>query len=322
MRDFDISKNQMRDAIDRTAVVVVTAVFVLLLALLVMATFGAFERKEDAGKGKKAAVVPASVSYTETDAETTEAETVPETTTAPSIDPEVLAAYDPGTMDSSAAVASVMAQRYPDTVLGVTEDAGAEYLARIVFLGDSTTYGLRRYSMLPEGRDTKQVWTPSSGTLTLSQANIATIVYPETDEEITIAEAVERKKPDILVITLGVNGVSFMKEEYFKDEYTKLVQNIRTISPATKIILQSIFPIARSYDKQAQINNTNITEANRWILDVAVKCGVKYLDTTSILADEEGFLPESYQNGDGIHFNETGFKAELDYIRCHAWPNP
>ncbi len=312
----------MRDTVDRTAVGVVIAVVFLILALCVLGTFGAFDRREGTKSPAKAPAAADTSAGTEA-AETAEtaagAETLPETTAAPAIDPEVLAAYDPGALDATAVVASTLAQRYPDTVLGVTEDAGAEYLARIVFLGDSTTYGLRRYSMLPEGRDTKQVWTPSSGTLTLSQANIAAIVYPETDEEITIAEAVERKKPDILVITLGVNGVSFMKEEYFKSEYTKLVQNVRSISPATKIILQSIFPIARSYDKQAQINNTNITEANSWILDVAVKCGVRYLDTTSILADAEGFLPESYQNGDGIHFNEAGFKAELDYIRCHAW---
>ena len=78
---------------------------------------------------------------------------------------------------------------YPDTVLAETADAGQAYINKIVFLGDSTTYGLRAYKMLAGGKDTTQVWTPKTGTLTLSQASFATIVYPETDEELTIADA-------------------------------------------------------------------------------------------------------------------------------------
>lgn len=78
---------------------------------------------------------------------------------------------------------------YPDTVLAETADAGQAYIDKLVFLGDSTTYGLRAYKMLAGGKDTTQVWTPKTGTLTLSQASFATIVYPETDEELTIADA-------------------------------------------------------------------------------------------------------------------------------------
>ena len=93
--------------------------------------------------------------------------------------------------------------QYPDTVLAETADAGQAYIDKIVFLGDSTTYGLRAYKMLAGGKDTTQVWTPKTGTLTLSQASFATIVYPETDEELTIADAVAKKKPEYLVLHEG-----------------------------------------------------------------------------------------------------------------------
>ena len=85
-----------------------------------------------------------------------------------------------------------------------------------------------------------------SGTLTLSYYNIATIVYPETGEELSIADAVARAKPEILVITLGVNGVSFMDEAWFTRDYTALVQMVQAASPNTKIILNSIYPVAAS----------------------------------------------------------------------------
>ena len=209
---------------------------------------------------------------------------------------------------------------YPDTVLAETADAGQAYIDKIVFLGDSTTYGLRAYKMLAGGKDTTQVWTPKTGTLTLSQASFATIVYPETDEELTIADAVAKKKPEYLIITLGVNGVSFMKEDYFKSEYKKIIESVQTASPDTKIICQSIFPVAKSYARLDSINNDLIDAANKWICEIAAECGVKYLDTNSALRDADGWLPEDYHNGDGMHLQTNSFTIELNNIRTHAWP--
>lgn len=209
---------------------------------------------------------------------------------------------------------------YPDTVLAETADAGQAYIDKLVFLGDSTTYGLRAYKMLAGGKDTTQVWTPKIGTLTLSQASFATIVYPETDEELTIADAVAKKKPEYLVITLGVNGVSFMKEDYFKSEYKKIIESVQTASPDTKIICQSIFPVAKTYARLESINNELIDAANKWICEIAAECGVKYLDTNSALRDADGWLPEDYHNGDGMHLQTNSFTIELNNIRTHAWP--
>lgn len=206
-------------------------------------------------------------------------------------------------------------------ILSETEDAGQEYLDSIVFLGDSTTYSLLYYEKLSGGKDSTQVWTPASRTLTLDHAVTTTILYPETGEEITVEEALRRKQPAVMVITLGVNGISYMNEEYFKSAYTKLVNLITKTSPDTQIILQSIFPVAKSWEKTASINNDKITNANSWIRDVADDCQVSYLDTISVLATgDDGYLPEEYQNGDGLHLNSDGCDLVIQYIRTHALP--
>lgn len=206
-------------------------------------------------------------------------------------------------------------------VLTESADAGQEYLDKIIFLGDSTTYSFLYYEKLSGGKDSLQVWTPTSRTLTLDHAVTTTILYPDTDKEITIAEAAALKKPEIMVITLGVNGISYMNEEYFKSSYTKLVNKIADASPDTKIILQSIFPVAASWEKTKSINNEKINNANEWIRDVADSCEVRYLDSISVLAVAEGgFLPESYQNGDGLHLNSDSCGIVLNYIRTHALP--
>lgn len=253
--------------------------------------------------------------------DTTAPETAPETTAPVTTAPETTVPSEPIDVpvgNTPEEIAAYLAE-YPDTVLGVTEDAGQEYIDKLTFLGDSTTYGLIHYGMLKDGKNTKQVWTPASGTLTLSQASFATIVYPETGEEITIVDAVTRSQPEYLVITLGVNGVSFMDEDYFKSEYKKLVESVQTASPDTKIICQSIFPVARSYELLDSINNDKIDAANKWICEVAADCGVKYLDTNSVLRDSEGWLPEEYHNGDGMHLATNSFTIELNNLRTHAW---
>jgi len=269
-----------------------------------------------------AETLPAETTEAVTDEETTTAEetTVPEETTAEPLPVVIPFEITNAELQTMFEQIYGVENEYSGTVLPEGEDAGQEYLDRIVFLGDSITYGLKRYSMLSGGYSTKQVWTPASGTLTLAYVMSASIVYPETGREISIADAVAAKKPDIMVITLGMNGVSFMKEDYFKSVYTKLVEMIQETSPETKIILQSIMPIARSYEKQISINNKKIAQANVWIAQVARDCGVHYVNTLTALIAEDGYLPEAYQNGDGMHFNKDGYALMLDYLRRHPYP--
>ena len=218
---------------------------------------------------------------------------------------------------------SAPAQRPPQdaTTLSETDDMGREYLDKFVFLGDSTTYGLGYYyshgysNLVPP----EQIWTPANGTLTLDQWNYVNIVYPQTGEEMKLVDLLELAKPEYICITLGVNGVSFMKEDYFKESYTALVKKIQEVSPATTIVLNSIYPVTVGYEaKDNGINNLKIEAANLWVHDVAKSCGVHYLDSASALINENRVLPDSYTNGDGLHLNGESFGLVIDYLRTHG----
>lgn len=246
----------------------------------------------------------------------------PQPTEDPQPDPSPEISFDP-IPDPTPSANSEYAQINTSSpaLLRGTGDMGQEYIDSITFLGDSTTYGLKAYAVLTDGKKTKQVWTPSNGTLTLSYQGFVDIWYPDDETEISIRAAVERKKPTRMIITLGVNGISFMDKEYFISEYTDLVTSIQEISPDTQIILQSIFPIASNYEYQKDINNRKICEANTWILSVAEDTGVKYLNTYTVLIGENDYMIDKYQNGDGLHLNEIGFQVVLDYIRTHGYPD-
>lgn len=229
----------------------------------------------------------------------------------PAVDPGTVTTEEPGTTETAA----------PTTILGETADAGQAYIDKLTFLGDSTTYGLWYYNVLTGGRETNQVWTPKSGTLALFNYATATIEYPRpgSGNEISIQEAARQGQPEYLVITLGVNGVSSMDEESFKECYTNLINNILAVSPNTKIICNSIYPNMTSYQYYDSINNENITRANGWIQDIAASTGTRYADSCSVLKDSSGALRAEYCNGDGIHLNADGFNAVLNYLRTHAY---
>ena len=209
-------------------------------------------------------------------------------------------------------------------ILGETADAGQGYIDRLTFLGDSTTYGLWYYSneapLLTGELESQQVWTPDSGTLALFNYATATVECPTPNgPELTIAQACALKQPEYLVITLGVNGVATMDEEWFKEDYTAVVNIVKENSPNTKIICNSIYPVGRNYSELASINNEKINAANEWIKQVAAETGTKYSDTCSVLKDSEGWLRDDYQNGDYLHLNAAGFTAVLQYLRTHAY---
>lgn len=208
------------------------------------------------------------------------------------------------------------------TVLGSTPDYGQQYIDSIVFLGDSTTAHMRSRGVLKDGRDTKQVWSGENNTLNLDyNIDTTTIVYPETGEKVTIGKAAEMKKPEYMVITMGINnGVAYCDEAKFKAYYQKIIDAIKNSSPNTRIMLQSIFPVTKQKQEETpSISNSRIDNANEWVKQIAEQNNLRYLDTASILKDSSGNLKSEYDNGDGLHMTASGYTALLDYIRTHGY---
>ena len=204
------------------------------------------------------------------------------------------------------------------TLLGESEDMGQEYIDKLVFLVDATNVGLRSYGVLSGGKSTTQVWRTTSGTLTLSGICEKKIIYPETSVEMTVAQAAKKKKPEYLIIALGFEGMNQISREKFIEEYTALINTVKAASPDTKIILQSVYPIASRV--KGKVTNAKIDELNSAIYSLAQSCEVKYLDTCTVLKDSSGAMKDELDNGGtGWNLNAKGFETVLSYIRTHAY---
>lgn len=225
-------------------------------------------------------------------------------------------------------------------ILQEGEDGGDAYQDSLTFLGDSTTYGLLDRGLLSGGKDSKQVWFGVTGhTITFKFHDTIKITdtydygTPDLSSGLTIKQMAEKKKPEILVITLGVTGgVSYfsnnMTEELFTAIYAKLIDDILSSSPNTKIICNTIYPVCKVVNTEtvdADITNPNIKIANGWI-EKTVRSyyesgkNVYFLDSYSALVGEDGYLPANYTNGDGLHLSDSALLAVLQLLRTHRIP--
>lgn len=215
-----------------------------------------------------------------------------------------------------------------EVTLDETPDAGMAYIDQMIFFGESTTSHLRSRGVLTGGRDTPQVWDDaSSGTKTLSSKLLSeTIDYPKTGEKLTIAEAVEREKPAYIVLSFGLNNISgfIANKSLYVNNYSRLIRAIQTASPDTRIILQSVYPVTLDCSAWKE-NGATVSEytrtLNSWLPEIAASFeNVRFVDTASVLTDDEGCLISSYDfNGDGIHLTTSAYEQILLYLRTHAW---
>ena len=195
-----------------------------------------------------------------------------------------------------------------------SEPMNESYLRETVFLCDSTLYRLKRNLAEPE-----QIWTGAEFTQTLAYQSTFEILDPYDNVERPIREVVSLHKPARMIITPGINGLSFMSFDEVHDEYLDLVTDIKKISPETDLILQSILPMNRDMFRwsNADVDNKKITKANSIILDIAEETGCKYLDTFSVLIGEDGYAKEELFQ-DGLHPNNDGLQMIMDYINTHG----
>ncbi len=205
------------------------------------------------------------------------------------------------------------------TQLEETYDYGEGYLKSIVFICDKTFTPITSYE---ENISPDQIWTGTDGTLTLDRGiSGASVVTAGRPDGISIPSAIESSKPQYVIITVGIeNGVNHCTEEKFKEYYSDLVSKIKTASPDTKIILQSVFPVSKNAEKEdPSISNDRIDAANRYISSLAKELSVRYLNTASALKGEDGRLDPKYDSGDGITLNQDGFQAIVQYIKTHGY---
>ena len=210
----------------------------------------------------------------------------------------------------------------------------SDCLRATYFLGDSNTAHLAHegYAAIFGMVEPTHIFTGSQNTLMLDFD--MHVQNPESHDVVSVSEAVAKARPEYLIITLGYNGYANANEpkkasldRLFHMSYKALINDIKSASPKTEIIIQSIFPVTKG-DGVSDPDGTNrrIDELNAMLKALSKECNLRYLDTNSALKDpatnclrDEYSKSGAFYHSDGYHLSDKGLLAVLNYIKENAY---
>ncbi len=139
--------------------------------------------------------------------------------------------------------------------------------------------------------------------------------------KLTLEEAMAANKGKFkkIYIKFGLNEIGWADEQNFDNAYYQLIDMLKYYQSDAVIYLQSIINVTQSKSNESKnvFNNENINVRNEAIKKIAEKEHIAYLDLNSVLADENGCLPEDYAS-DGIHIKQKYMGAWVDFLKTHA----
>lgn len=209
---------------------------------------------------------------------------------------------------------------FTDVQLKETKVVSDEYVNETIFAGDSTAL----YYVMNKVITGKQLWHKEG--VSLETIFTQNIYVNHIDSKKTLINVVKEKQPKRILLSLGTNSVATMEIDYFIQKYEELLNNLKEVSPNTDIIVQSIFPVAKSLDDANKaLNNDKINKMNYKLLELCSKLQIPFLNTAEVLKDENGTLKNGYYRSSnkevGVHLSETGNKVAMEYFKNHAYEN-
>ena len=189
---------------------------------------------------------------------------------------------------------------------------GEEYYNTIKIVGDSNIMNMHRMGFIKTGN----AWAvPCLHAESMFSTNVN--VYG-TEEQILVLDAVKKYKPDRIIINFGSFSTAWITPEIFEKNANEMINQIKEISPNTKIALMSILPIDKSLEG-IKFEQDTINKYNFKILEIAYKQNVTFLDVSSVLKGTDGYVNKGYIQDDGYYLDYYGFVPLKNYIITHGF---
>ena len=245
--------------------------------------------------------------------ETTPPETtVPETTTPETTPPETTV---PETTSPEAT---------PPEVTGMEDWS---WFDDAVFIGDSVSLKLKNY--VTKMRQTDPEFFGKAQFLTSGSLGSGNALWEVSDksvhpsfrgEKMPLEDSVPLTGAKKVYIMLGTNDIALYGIDDSVANMATLLERIQTNAPDVSIYVQSATPICEGAEKK-NLNNENLTIYNEKLQAMCEEKGYAFVNVTSVMQDENGFLPRDYcsdPDGMGIHFTELACDIWMDYLKTDA----
>lgn len=186
------------------------------------------------------------------------------------------------------------------------------YFDDAVFIGGKALSGLADYGYI------KSENMIISDEITL--ANISTVMLSDGSSEdggITAAETVIEKNPGKLYIMIGINDLNKADSPELFSEIEGFIGNVKESLPNVKIYLMSILPVSAEMESRIAAN-ADIDAYNSRLLHFADRIKVYYIDVNTGFKGNDGRLPASFAELNGIKLKKEGYSKLAEYMLTHT----
>lgn len=170
------------------------------------------------------------------------------------------------------------------------------YTRTTILAGDSIVTGFSLYGTMKKlkiGGNKKVVAAIGLNTLTFRTKKVF--------NGRSATQSIVGSRPYRVYIMLGDNDIEYCKPKDVVDRYKKIVEDIRSGSPDTDIVVLAASPVTAA-TKERRSGFKQIPAYNKALEAMAKKMGVRFYDGTDCMKDAGGWLKSSYAGGDGIHW--------------------
>ncbi|MTG99239.1 sialate O-acetylesterase [Myroides sp. BIT-d1] len=167
----------------------------------------------------------------------------------------------------------------------------------IVFLGDSITEQGPWYELF-RGLDYPVVNRGISG--------------DTTDGVLFRLGEVIESKPKVIFLLIGTNDIYYKRSvDYIVSRIKQIVSVIKTNSPTSQIVLQSILPTYKRTERPLD----TIKKINKQLRVLAKNEHIEYLDLFPFFLNNEGKQLNEDYSLDGLHLNAKGYALWVELIK-------
>ena len=171
---------------------------------------------------------------------------------------------------------------------------------KVIFLGNSITEDGNWKKLL---KDSTVINRGISGDITFGILN-------RIDE-------VAKRQPSKLFLLIGINDIAKnIPDEIIMENIFSIVSKMRSVSPKTKIFVQSILPTNNSFPDSPDHKNKDdhVATVNAQLQKYGDRLQYTYVDLYAKFSDSESRLDAKYTT-DGLHLNAIGYAHWVDILK-------
>lgn len=185
------------------------------------------------------------------------------------------------------------------------------YYDDAVFIGSKALSGLADYGYI------KSENMIISDDITL--ANLNTVILSDGDPESgsTAAETVISKNPGKLYIMVGINDLDRTDSPNLFGELESFIGSVKESVPNVKIYLMSVLPVSAEMESRIA-SNAAIDAYNSQLLHFADRIKACYIDVNTNFKGNDGRLPASLAEVNGIKLKKESYSVLSEYILTHT----